>query len=84
MSQRSTRSRRSDDETMATADEYKILDDKGLAVPPMQTLVAAAAANRAIVCLQELRRASSDDSLERLKKVEAEADHIIVSAGLSL
>ena len=66
---------------MNTADEFKIIDNHGMPVPPQNPVVISAAAVRAIVCLQAYRRVGNDDDLA---KVEAEADHIIKSAGFSL
>ena len=66
---------------MSKADEFKIIDSHGIAVPSQNPAVISAAAVRAIVCLQAYRRVGNDDDLA---KVEAEADHIIKSAGFSL
>ena len=67
---------------MSKADEFKIIDSHGIAVMTTQDPdVVLSAAVRAIVCLQAYRRVGNDDDLA---KVEAEADHIIKSAGFSL
>ena len=69
---------------MNKADEFKIIDSHGIAVPLQDPAAIFAAAVRAIMCLQEIRRAQRNDCPVSAKLAGIEADHIIKSAGFSL